>query len=130
MIGIQVNVLGIKELLSKCKDLESLDWVRQANDEAADWAEETAIHMCPVDTGELQASIYLKKHQYSFELGATAKHAVFNEYGSITTPAGSPENPISAKYAGFRPFIRPAIYDTKAKYGDWVSANFKRVMHG
>jgi HK97 gp10 family phage protein len=125
MIGIEVT--GLKKLTDKLKKAEKSDMFEQTNKEAANLAYERAIHNdygAPVDTGELRRSVYVNIIKDGFELGATARHAIFNEYGSIYTPLGP------GKMSGFRPFIRPAVYHAIQRYPGIFSKNWKRVMHG
>jgi hypothetical protein len=91
------------KLLVKGKNLDKM-W-----SEAGDIAENHARDLSPVDTGELHASIHVEDIKHGFILSADAEHAIFNEYGSITTPIGSVNAPKPAKYYGYRPFMRPAI---------------------
>jgi len=108
MIGLNITgLVGVQNLFKKLGE-EKL-YVSTVQD-VGKQAKKYALQMVPVDTGMLKKSIYLKSSKMGFELGATAKHAVFNEYGSLTTPIGSVESPMSAVKTGFRPFLRPSIY--------------------
>ena len=58
-------------------------------------------------------------------------YAVYNEYGSIRTPAGTPESPIASVSANgkycFRPFMRTAAYQIQQNASEIVlSKIFKR----
>ena len=108
MIGMYIS--GLVEVQKICKQLGEEKIYNDVVKTVGEKAEKYAIQMCPVDTGELQGSIYLDVDKDGFELGASAGHAVFNEYGSITTPIGSISSPKAAKKTGFRPFLRPSVY--------------------
>jgi len=89
-------------------------------------AEKYAKQMCPVDTGRLKKSIYLSLEKSGFQLGASAPYAIFNEYGSITTPIGSVGSPIAAKKAGVRPFLRPAMHRAIRNASKYFSQNIRK----
>ena len=77
------------------------------------------------------AGLEMKSDNKGFQLFATAKHAVFNEYGSVRTPIGNVGSPISAKKKGFRPFLRPAIYKATAEADYIFRKKLIRIMsHG
>lgn len=109
-----MQVSGLNETIANMKKLSDTDKiVSQTMDEARERCEAYALGYCPKDTGELAESIYAYSTGNGFVIGALAKHAVFNEFGSITTPIGSPQSPVAAKKTGVRPFLRPAIYHVK-----------------
>ena len=83
------------------------------------------MQMCPVDTGALRSSIFLERERKGFVLGASASYAVFNEYGSISTPLGK------AKYHGQRPFLRPSAYKAMRIAPDVFNDYFEKIVgHG
>ena len=103
----------------------------ESAEEAREMAENYARGYCPVDTGELLESIYSYPIRNGFRLGANAKHAVFNEFGSITTPIGDPSSPLPAKYVGVRPFLRPALFDVARDYPKVFNRVFMELIgHG
>jgi len=100
---------GLNEVVEKLKKVDK-NMFNEIMNEARVRAEFYARKYCPVDTGELENSIYSLNTNSGFVLGASARHAIFNEYGSMTTPVGYVTSPLPAKKTGFRPFLRPAIY--------------------
>jgi hypothetical protein len=93
------------------------------NEQLAKEAKDLCIKkFVPVDTGELRDSLYTEVTKEGFVLGANARHAVFNEYGSLYTPIGGINNPAKAKKKGFRPFIRPTLYEMRKKH--------RKIFHG
>ena len=110
-MAVQIRIEGLNDIIDMLDEIEKGDWARSTMHEIGANAKRYAKdEYCPVDTGELRSSIYLRSDKNGFQLFATAPHAIFNEYGSIFTPIGSVENPKKAKKKGFRPFLRPAIY--------------------
>lgn len=120
---------GLTEFIKKLDKFEEKEWqniLATTAKEAKRLAKEFAVK----DTHELEKSIYLRMHQNSFELGATARHAVFNEYGCYNIEAGSPESPIGRK-TGFSPFLRPAARIAIQEFAPKeFRKTMKRIMHG
>ncbi len=112
---MSLTAKGIDSAIKKVKNADLSKIVYEMTEEARVKAENYAKELCPVVTGNLRNSIfsYTAPGCWQFILGASAKHAVFNEYGSITTPIGTVQAPLHAKITGFRPFLRPAIYKVK-----------------
>ena len=129
---IEMKVSGLNKVVEDMKKLSDTDKiVEKTMDEARVRCETYAIGYCPKDTGELAESIYAYSTGNGFVIGALAKHAVFNEFGSITTPIGSPHSPIAAKKVGVRPFIRPAIYKVKQEMPEIFGKKLHEVIgHG
>jgi len=132
MIGITVTTKGLDKVINMFEKLpENLNnSISETINDAAEMAKEYAETFCPEDTGELHDSIYVTIGEDNFELGATAKHAVFNEYGCYNLNCGSPEAPETAKYKGIRPFIRPSLIEVMRIFPDIFSKKFQRTMHG
>jgi len=59
--------------------------------------------LCPVLTGYLKSTIYVKVSGHVMTFGATADYATYVEYGTI--------------YMGAQPFLRPSIIENE----DWMS---------
>lgn len=108
MIGITIT--GLNDVTKAFKEMEKDELYQSTMNEVADVAYNWLQTLCPVDTGFLLSTTFVTKQKNGFELGATAPYAVYNEFGSIYTPIGGVHSPIPAKYAGFRPFVRPAAY--------------------
>jgi hypothetical protein len=125
MIGVYVT--GLNECIQFLKEMEKEipGIVKQTMEEGGNAALQEAIRLCPEDTGELVDSIYMEADENGFELGATAKHAVFNEYGCYNIVV-----PSNAKYKGQRPFIRPAIIKVANEIPSRFSKNWKSTLHG
>jgi len=77
------------------------------------WMKREAKRLCPVDTGHMRQTIYMRRmSNYSYELGVTAHYAVWNEFGPMNggkVPVGE-ENSPSHYRGGYRPFMRPAVW--------------------
>ena len=127
-----MQVTGLNKVIEDMKKLSDTDKIiGQTMDEARERCEGYAIGYCPKDTGELAESIYSYSTGNSFVIGALAKHAVFNEFGSLTTPIGSPQSPIAAKKTGVRPFLRPSIYRVKQEMPEIFGKKLHEVIgHG
>ena len=127
---IDIEVRGIEKVMRIFNEIGKGEIFSETIADAGRIAEGHAKSLCPVDTGELLNSIFLEINEHDFILGATAKHAVFNEYGCYNLNCGSPESPEPAKHSGFRPFLRPAIYQTMQEIPNIFNKRFKRVTHG
>lgn len=81
--------------------------------DAAHQMKREAKNLCPVDTGMLRDSIYIRKMgSLQYEMGFTVHYGVWNEYGwyAIAEYVGDgDQNPIHYK-GGYRPFMRPAVW--------------------
>ena len=70
-------------------------------------------HYCPVKTGMLRDSIYIRKvGEGVYEMGFTVYYGVWHEFGSYNIDPegrGTIENPVIVK-TGYSPFLRPALY--------------------
>ena len=125
MIG--VTVTGLNETINFLKNIEKKipGIVQQTMEQGGNDALQEAIRLCPEDTGELVESIYMNADENGFELGATAKHAVLNEYGcyNIVVPG-------NAKYKGQRPWLRPSIYKVLNDIPGIFNKNWQRTLHG
>ena len=76
-------------------------------------------HYCPVKTGMLRDSIYIRKiGKAEYEMGFTMYYGIWHEYGSYNIDPegrGTPENPVLVK-TGYSPFIRPALWKTSKMF--------------
>lgn len=71
-----------------------------------------AKRLCPVDTGMLRDSIFMRKMgNMLYQIGFTVHYGIYNEYGWYGIPpiGDGDENPKFYK-GGYRPFLRPAIW--------------------
>jgi len=98
-------------------------------DDARQAAYEYAVGYAPKDTGKLAESVYANPVEggMAFMLGATADYAVFNEYGSITTPIGDVSSPRAAKKTGVRPFLRPALLHVRQEFPKVFGGKFQNI---
>lgn len=128
---IELRQEGLNDIIKLLKKTKPKEIVEKTMEEARMKAEMYAQGYCPVDTGELIESIYTEPISNGFVLGADAKHAVFNEYGSITTPIGDVTAPLPAKKVGVRPFLRPALLRVREEMTDIFNKKLQRlVSHG
>ena len=126
MIEIQMN-----EAMRTLKNLTKKELYDLREELAKEAYDRCKNYYVPVDTEELRDSIYYEITNDGFYLGANARHSVFNEYGSIRTPIGSIENPRSAVKKGFRPFIRPALYEIRNKHPEMFRKKWSELIsHG
>jgi HK97 gp10 family phage protein len=94
---------------------------RRAKPEAARIASRTAMaaasiarQLCPVDTGELKASIFVEQDgETRFAVGASAPYAVFVEYGTA--------------FSMSQPFINPAIELARQDFERGLAEFFQNV---
>ena len=130
MIGLEM--IGLVDVTRAFKKMGKRDIIEETMKETGERAKYYAENIyVPVDTGELKESIDVDYDENGFYLYADAKHAVFNEYGSIYTPVGTVAAPKPAKYQGFRPFLRPSIYRATAEVEDIFGKKLIRTfLHG
>lgn len=124
---IEISISVSKPFLNFLEDLGKLVEGKEIIKEIADKVEIEARMLAPFDTGDLQDSIYTEMTDDGFALGANAPYAVFNEYGSYCTPIGSVQSPVQAKYAGYRPFLRPAMYKVIREFPKIFGKQFARI---
>lgn len=117
MIGITVK--GLDRVISGFKGLSDKRIYDETIRDTAINARKYAKQYAAVDTGELEKSIYFRKSGDGYEIGATAPHAIFNEYGSYNIPEGARTSK-SGKVCR-TPFLRPAVIkatsETKEIFG-------------
>ena len=129
MIGLEMT--GLVDVINSFKKLKDEEIIKSTMEETGKNAKKYAKEYSPVDTDELRKSIDVDFDSNGFYLYADIFYAVFNEYGSIRTPIGSVGSPKSAKYQGFRPFLRPAIYKARDEVEDIFGKKLVRTfLHG
>ena len=90
---------------------------------------EAKNHLCPVKTGMLRDSIYMRKiGKLQYELGATMYYGVWHEYGSYNIQVGTPESPNLIK-SGYSPFLRPAMYRMIQLFPEIFEQAFQDIQH-
>ena len=133
---IEFRQHGLNNFIKKANGINkgNVDKATMATmEEARQAAYEYARRYAPKDTGELAESIYANPTDggKGFSLGADAKHAVFNEYGSITTPIGDVSSPKAAKKTGVRPFMRVALVKVRDEFPEVFGKKFQNIIgHG
>jgi len=124
---IEMMISGLSNLYNIFDSVEKSTDSKELYKEAAETAKQYAEENCPYDTGTLMETIYVEVQDDGFIIGAYAPYAVYNEYGSIYTPAGTVMAPRPAKYSGFRPFLRPAVYRVREEFGETFGRNLIRL---
>jgi len=116
---IEVEVKGIDQVNKMLGSLSDIQAYDDAMQELAIFAMHMAKRYAPEMTGRMAQDIrYFRTGPASYTIltdpvDENGRHyAVYNEYGTIHMPAGTPDSPIGAvstsgKYC-FRPFMRPA----------------------
>lgn len=128
---ITMEAHGLKRLINKTDPKKLEASIGATMEQACERAFELAVGYCPKDTGELVESMFKECGKDSFSIGANARHAVFNEFGSIRTPIGDVKSPKAAKFVGVRPFIRPAIYQVKNEFPELFRKKYSSILeHG
>ena len=117
MIGIEIR--GLNKVIQGFKGLSDKKIYDETVRDTAQKAKTYAKQYAAVDTGDLEKSIYFRKSGEGYEIGATAPHAIFNEYGSYNIPEGIRTSK-SGKVCR-TPFLRPAVIkatgETKEIFG-------------
>ena len=110
---IRIEIYGLDKLIKDVESLADGKKYQKLQHDLVLWMKQEAKRLCPVDTGHMRQTIYMRRlGQYNYELGVTAHYAVWNEFGPMnrgTVPVGDEHNPIHYK-GGYRPFMRPAVW--------------------
>lgn len=121
-IKVSSSWLTIAEEFGQLGDIKV--WNKLAKD-AAHQMKREARRLCPVDTGMLRDSIYIRKMgDLTYELGFTVYYGIWNEYGwRGIPPIGDEQNPKFYK-GGYRPFLRPAAWKIIHKMPEFLNQYF------
>ena len=109
---IDVRITGIEKLnanLNKINEKLFNSVVQEVAEKTYAYAKQNAA----VDTGELEESIYYNQQGNGWIVGATARHAVYNESGSWNIQLGGRTS--KSGKVGYTPFLRPAAYKAMAE---------------
>jgi len=110
---IRIEMYGIDALIKDVESLADVKKYQKLQHELVLWMKREAKRLCPVATGHMRQTIYMRRlGQYNYELGITAHYAVWNEFGPMcrgTVPVGEENAPKHYK-GGYRPFMRPAVW--------------------
>ncbi len=123
---MRVQIEGLDSLLKEIKDLGDEKRWEAMMKAAAHEMKRRAQQLCPVDTGALRDSIYIRKmSELAYEIGFTLYYGIYNEYGwyAIEQYIGDEQHPIFYK-GGYRPFLRPAIWEQIHKMPDMLAQYF------
>jgi len=121
----RIQAEGLDEVVEDFKQAGNIViWRKMFHDSAID-AKRYAKHLCPVDTGHLRNSIYIRKmSDLAYELGFTVYYGLYNEYGwSGIPPIGDEQHPVFYK-SGYRPFLRPAMWRMVHRMPDMLGQYF------
>ena len=132
---ISITMTGLNAVIKKLDFIPQAiqDTIMETGKNALIYAKEIAP-VAPTEfehSGMLRDSLRLITKPNSFTIYSDAKdsrgtaYAHFNEYGGHFTPAGSPSNPMPARYFGYRPFIRVGILKARQE----VEAVFGKKMY-
>lgn len=124
---IDFTVIGMKDVISRWKRFAKGETWDEVMAIAMAEAVEVARQLCPVDKGDMQASISAHKvRPFEWVITVDVPYASYNEFGWSGIPEiGSETNPKFYK-GGYRPFVRPALWLMVQKYPDYV----KKYMFG
>lgn len=123
---MRIKVSGLDEIQKELRQLESKERWDSMMKAAAHQMKRTAKELCPVDTGQLRDSIYVRrKGKLEYEIGFTIYYGIYNEYGwyAIESMVGDEQNPIHYK-GGYRPFLRPAVWRTIQEFPELLAKYF------
>ena len=127
---LSIKLIVKENVGKKLKSMQQLKHYENAKKEVLQDAEQLAKAMCPVDTGELEESIYADDNSIT----ADAPWAVFNEYGCYNIEVGTVENPKGAiSKSGkpcYRPFLRPALWIAIDSYPEKLFSKFSTSSKG
>lgn len=104
---------GLDAVIKDVRNRKSLKNQQKLQHDLVLWMKREAKRLCPVDTGHMRDTIYMRRiGKLKYELGVTAHYAVWNEFGPMNRgviPVGEEDNPKFYK-GGYRPFMRPAVW--------------------
>lgn len=109
---IRLQMFGLDGLIKDVQSLGDSKKYTKLQHDLVIWMKQEAKRLCPVDTGHMRSTIYMRNlGKYKYELGVTCHYAVWNEFGHMpgNIAVGDEENPIHYK-GGYRPFMRPAVW--------------------
>jgi len=124
-----LETIGLSNLISNLKKAGNSNFSEDVIKDLAQIAKDAARDMCPLWTGTMKATIDVENVSANgFSLCAYTDYAIYNEFGSFTTPAGSIEKPIPARIYGVRPFLRPALLFAKRQAGTLMRGKLGKYM--
>ena len=114
------TITGVDEAINKTHKKTNIKLLELAMHHAMVQARNMSKnHYCPVKTGMLKDSIYIRKvGKAKYEMGFTVYYGIWHEFGSYNIDPegrGTPENPVLVK-SGYSPFIRPALWKVSKKF--------------
>lgn len=109
---VSLRVIGLDKVIRDVKSRGDEKKLLKFQHDLALWIKLEAKRLCPVDTGFMKETIYMRRLAgYNYEVGVDAPYAIWNEFGPMPgrVPVGKVKNPVFYK-GGYRPFLRPAAW--------------------
>lgn len=131
---VSIIVSGADELIIFLKEITSEKKAEQVLKELADRTAKKAYELAPEDTGKMENDIRVEKDSEGYKVtcdptnNSGKDYAVYNEFGTYKMPVGSEENPLAitstSGKAAYRPFMRPACYQTLDELDNIINSIF------
>lgn len=121
MMNIKASI-DTKRLQERLKEIKGIfeEQADELSKELAEEIKEKSDRMCPVDSGELKKSGYIKEIENGYEVGYSADHAIFAH-----------EQPQSMRKNGESRFLYKAIIDTTGIYNEKLTERaIEKVKEG
>lgn len=126
MVSIQIS--GAIELTIFLKDLVSEEKALLVCKELAERTARRAFELAPEDTGAMEDDIRVEPCDDGYLVICSIPYAWYNEYGTYSMQVGDEKDPIAtistSGKACYRPFFRPAAYQTLDELDDIINSIF------
>ena len=125
-MAITIEAFGIEAVQKKFTSMKQFNKVRQAVEQSVLIVERDAIHLCPVDTGNLRNSIHFHMDEgASGKVYTNCEYAPYVEFGTgVRGQATAVQNGAKDLHLSYRqdwagqiaqPFLYPALEQNKTK---------------
>jgi HK97 gp10 family phage protein len=125
---VVVTIDGVDELIEFLKEITSEKKADQVLKELAHRTATRAFQLAPEDTGAMEEDIRVEKDSEGYVVTCNIPYAYYNEFGTFKMPVGTEVDPkgvisTSGKSA-YRPFMRPAAYQTLDEIDEIINSVF------
>jgi len=129
-----VTIDGADELIEFLKEITSEKKAEQVLQKLAEKTALKAFELAPEDTGVMENDIRVEKDSEGYKVVCDPRnssgkdYAIYNEFGTYKMPVGTEENPLAitstSGKGAYRPFLRPAAYQTLEELDDIINSVF------
>jgi HK97 gp10 family phage protein len=129
-----ITVDGADELIEFLKEITSEKKADQVLQKLAEKTATKAFELAPEDTGVMENDIRVEKDSEGYKVVCDPRnssgkdYAIYNEFGTYKMPVGTEENPLAitstSGKGAYRPFMRPAAYQTLDELDEIINSVF------